>query len=142
MFLSLPCPSLPCPACRYEGLSWLFFQMGGVGPMFGQFGHFYKYARDKCDHPYPVERYGNEAKRLLGVLEGRLEGREFILDFGYSIVDMATFPWVVCLEVSRRSRDWRACRAVHGVHFVLLRDVPPHPSQHFYGYSVVGITVF
>ena len=91
--------SSPCPARRYEGLSWLFFQMGGVGPMFGQFGHFYKYGRDKCDHPYPVERYSTEAKRLLGVLEGRLEGREFILDYGYSIVDMATFPWVVCLEV-------------------------------------------
>ncbi|CAI7842570.1 unnamed protein product [Closterium sp. NIES-53] len=84
---------------RWETLSWLFFQMGGVGPMFGQFGHFFKYARDKCDHPYPTERYTNEARRLLGVLEKRLEGREFLIDAGYTIADMATFPWVICLKV-------------------------------------------
>ncbi|CAI5980158.1 unnamed protein product [Closterium sp. NIES-65] len=83
---------------RWETLSWLFFQMGGVGPMFGQFGHFFKYARDKCDHPYPTERYTNEARRLLGVLEKRLEGRDFLIDAGYTIADMATFPWVICLK--------------------------------------------
>ena len=65
-----------------------------------QFGHFYKYAKDKCDHPYPVQRYTNEAKRLLGVLEKRLDGREFLIDAGYTIADMATFPWVRCLKVS------------------------------------------
>ena len=65
-----------------------------------QFGHFYKYAKDKCNHPYPVERYTKEAKRLLAVLEKRLEGREFLIDAGYTIADMATFPWVRCLKVS------------------------------------------
>ncbi|MEO8905188.1 MAG: glutathione S-transferase N-terminal domain-containing protein, partial [Polyangiaceae bacterium] len=51
------------PVLRFKCLQWLFFQHGGVGPMFGQFGHFFKYAKDKCDHPYPVQRYTTEAKR-------------------------------------------------------------------------------
>lgn len=62
--------------------------------MFGQYGHFVRFAKDKCDHPYPAERYGNEAKRLLGVIESRLQGRKFLVDDGYSIADMATFPWI------------------------------------------------
>ena len=83
---------------RSETLQWLFFQVGGVGPMFGQFGNFYKFAREQCDHPYPLERYTNETKRLLGVLEKRLKGREYLVDDEYTIADIATFPWVGCLE--------------------------------------------
>ena len=94
------------PALRVETLQWLFFQMGGVGPMFGQFGHFYKYAKDKCDHPYPKERYTNEAKRLLKVLDTRLEGRKFLVGEEYSIADMATFPWVGCLDWGYSARDF------------------------------------
>ncbi len=82
------------PAQRYETLQWLMFQMGGVGPMFGQFGHFYKFAAETCDHPYPLTRYSNETRRLLGVLDKRLEGRETIVDWGYTIADIAIFPWV------------------------------------------------
>lgn len=82
---------------RSETIQWLFFQMGGIGPMFGQFGHFYKYAKDKCDHPYPVKRYTEETKRLLKVLDKRLEGREFLVD-DISIADFATAPWVVALD--------------------------------------------
>jgi GST-like protein len=78
------------PVHKWETIQWLMWQMGGVGPMFGQFGHFYRFAKDKCKDPYPTERYGNEAKRLLGVLEERLKGRDFIIDDGYSIADMAT----------------------------------------------------
>jgi len=85
------------PVKKSETLQWLFFQMGGVGPMFGQFGHFYKYAKEKCDHPYPKERYSTEAKRLLAVIDKRLEGRDFLVD-EYSIADMAIFPWVLCLD--------------------------------------------
>ena len=87
------------PRLHSETLQWLFFQVGGVGPMFGQFGHFFKYAVDKCDHPYPLERYKNETKRLLGVLDKRLEGRTFLVGEEYSIADMATFPWVNGLSV-------------------------------------------
>lgn len=86
------------PVHKWETIQWLFFQMGGVGPMFGQFGHFFKYGRDKCDHPYPLERYTTESKRLLGVIEKRLDGRDFIIDAGYTIADMAIFPWILCLK--------------------------------------------
>lgn len=83
---------------RSETLQWLFFQMGGVGPMFGQFGHFYRYAKENCDHPYPVERYTKEAKRILAVIDKRLEGRKFLVGEEYSIADISIFPWVGCLD--------------------------------------------
>ncbi len=70
--------------------------MGNV--WFFQFGHFFKYAKEKCKDPYPVERYATEVKRLLGVLEKRLEGREYLIDDGYSIADMATAPWIYTLD--------------------------------------------
>jgi len=92
------------PIKRNETIQWLFFQVGGVGPMFGQFGHFYKYAKDKCDHPYPKERYLNETKRLLEVLDKRLEGREYLVD-EISIADFATAPWVVCLDKFYEASD-------------------------------------
>lgn len=84
---------------RSEVMQWLFFQMAGIGPMFGQFGHFNKWAKDKCDHPYPLQRYTTEAKRLLTVLETRLEGRQFLVGEEYSIADMATAPWIECVRV-------------------------------------------
>ena len=87
------------PARRYQCLQWLFFQVGHIGPMFGQFGHFFKYAKDKCKDPYPVERYSNEAKRLLGVLDRQLADREYLVE-EYTIADIATFPWVNGLEAS------------------------------------------
>jgi GST-like protein len=80
------------PAAKWETVSWLMFQMGGVGPMFGQFGHFTKYAPEKV--PYAIERYTKEAKRLLSVLEARLTGRQYIMGDDYTIADIATFPWV------------------------------------------------
>ena len=86
------------PRKRSQTLQWLFFQMASVGPMFGQFGHFYKYATDKCDHPYPKERYTKEVKRLLGVIDGRLEESEYIACDEITIADFAIFPWVVCLD--------------------------------------------
>ena len=82
------------PAARYSCLQWLMFQMGGVGPMFGQFGHFHKFAADKVSDPYPRMRYLTETKRLLGVLEDRLADRDFIMGADYTIADIAIFPWV------------------------------------------------
>jgi GST-like protein len=83
---------------RNETLQWLFFQVGHIGPMFGQFGHFYKYAKDKCDHPYPLMRYASETKRLLDVMDKRLQRQQYIAGNDYSIADMAIVPWVNCLE--------------------------------------------
>lgn len=71
---------------------WLFWQMAGLGPMTGQYGHFHVYAPEVI--PYARERYRNETLRLLGVLDRRLEGREFITGKNYSIADMACYPWV------------------------------------------------
>ncbi len=71
---------------------WLFWQMGGLGPMTGQYGHFHVYAPEEI--PYARERYRKEAERLLGVLDKRLEGRSFIAGDEYSIADMACYPWV------------------------------------------------
>jgi GST-like protein len=88
-----------------ETEQWLFFQMGGVGPMFGQFGHFYKYAGEKCTHPYPEERYRKEARRLLGVLDKRLEGTDYLVGNQYTIADIATFPWVGCLDWGYKAQE-------------------------------------
>ena len=79
------------PRARIETLAWLFFQVGGVGPMLGQAHHFRRFAQEKI--PYAIERYTSEAKRLYRVLDKRLTGREFLVD-EYSIADMATWPYV------------------------------------------------
>lgn len=91
------------PAARSECLQWLFFQVGGVGPMFGQFGHFYKYAKENI--PYAIERYQKETRRLLGVLEKRLRDRDFLVGDGYTIADMATFPWVGGLDTGYKAAE-------------------------------------
>jgi len=82
------------PAARYETLQWLMFQMGGIGPMFGQVGFFVKFAGKDFEDKRPRDRYVAEAKRLLGVLDGRLANRAWILGDEYTIADIATFPWV------------------------------------------------
>lgn len=81
-------------AGRYETLQWLMWQMGGIGPMFGQLGFFHKFAGKDYEDKRPRERYVAEAKRLLGVLDKRLEGRAWIMGDAYTIADIATFPWV------------------------------------------------
>ncbi|MCU9951110.1 glutathione S-transferase N-terminal domain-containing protein [Pseudomonas sp. PDM13] len=80
-------------AGRYEAIQWLMFQMGGIGPMFGQLGFFNKFAGKDYEDKRPRDRYVAESKRLLGVLDRRLQGREWIQD-DYGIADIATFPWV------------------------------------------------
>ena len=81
-------------AGRYEAIQWVMFQMGGIGPMFGQLGFFHKFAGKEYEDKRPRDRYVAESKRLLGVLNQRLEGRDWILGDTYSIADIATFPWV------------------------------------------------
>jgi len=78
-------------ARKYAVLQWLYFQVGGVGPMFGQCGHFMSYAPEKI--PYAIDRYQNETKRLYGVLNKRLADNHFLAG-DYSIADMAVYPWI------------------------------------------------
>jgi GST-like protein len=82
------------PVARYETIQWLMFQMGGIGPMFGQVGFFTKFAGKDFEDKRPRDRYVAEAKRLLKVLEQRLAGRKWIMGDAYTIADIATFPWV------------------------------------------------
>ena len=77
---------------RYRVLEWLMFQMGSVGPMLGQTHHFRLYAPEKI--PYAIARYSNEAKRIYGVLDKRLDGRDWVASDDYSIADIAIFPWL------------------------------------------------
>jgi GST-like protein len=82
------------PAARYHALQWLMFQMGGVGPMFGQLGFFHKFAGKDYEDKRPRDRYVAESARLLGVLDGHLNGRAWMAGDDYSIADIAIFPWV------------------------------------------------
>jgi GSH-dependent disulfide-bond oxidoreductase len=100
---------------RFEAIQWLMFQMAGVGPMFGQAGHFTRYAPEKI--PYAIDRYTNESRRLCRVLDVRLADREYVAG-AYSIADMAIFPWVHAigplagLETTPHLRRWtQALRA-------------------------------
>jgi GST-like protein len=84
---------------RYQVLQWLMFQMGGVGPMFGQAHHFMRAKKDEI--PYGSERYGNEAKRLYGVMDRHLEKNDYFAGTEYSIADMAIYPWTARFEWHR-----------------------------------------
>jgi GST-like protein len=103
------------PAARYETLQWVMFQMAAIGPMFGQVGFFHKFAGKAFDDKRPLERYVAESKRLLGVLETRLEGRDWIMG-DWSIADVATLGWV------RNLIDYYGARDL--VHFDSLTRVP------------------
>ena len=85
------------PASRYHAIQWLMWQMGGVGPMFGQLGFFHKFAGKEIDDKRPLQRYVTESARLLAVLEQQLDGKDWLLGQGeaaYSIADIAILPWV------------------------------------------------
>lgn len=116
---------------------WLFWQMGGLGPMTGQYGHFHVYAPEQI--PYAKDRYRNEALRLLGVLDKRLEGREFIAGDEYSIADMASYPWInpytkVPLDLApfANVRRWRAAIAARPATqraYALAKQVNPDAGK-------------
>mmetsp|Transcript_8269 Transcript_8269/g.14180 ORF Transcript_8269/g.14180 Transcript_8269/m.14180 type:complete len:215 (+) Transcript_8269:234-878(+) len=81
---------------KYEVIEWLFWQVAGVGPMFGQLGHFLKYAPEKIE--YGINRYATETRRILGVLDKKLEGKDWVAGDEYTIADIAIFPFIVCLD--------------------------------------------
>ena len=82
------------PAARYQTLQWVMFQMAAIGPMFGQLGFFHKFAGRDYEDKRPRDRFAVESKRLLGVLEGRLADRQWIMGDDYTIADIATLGWV------------------------------------------------
>jgi len=82
------------PALRYETIQWVMFQMGGIGPMFGQVGFFNRFAGKDFEDKRPRDRYVAESRRLINVLNDRLRGRQWIMGDDYTIADMVTFPWV------------------------------------------------
>lgn len=82
---------------RYDTLQWLMFQMGGAGPMFGQFGYFHKFAGKEIEDKRPYERYQGESKRLLNVINQQLEKSEYIAGDEYTIADIALWPWLRAL---------------------------------------------
>ncbi|WP_372837777.1 glutathione S-transferase N-terminal domain-containing protein [Phaeovulum sp.] len=101
-------------AHRYEVLQWLMFQMGGIGPMFGQLGYFHSFAGKEIEDPRPKERYRAESERLLKVLDAALEGREWIAG-EYSIADIAIAPWLRSLRDGYKATDlvgWSALKNV------------------------------
>ncbi|MEZ4402130.1 MAG: glutathione S-transferase N-terminal domain-containing protein [Kofleriaceae bacterium] len=93
------------PAARYQAIQWLMFQMGGVGPMFGQVGFFHKFAGKDYEDKRPRDRYVGEAKRLLGVLDRHLADRAWMMGDAYSIADIAIWPWVRTLSAFYQADD-------------------------------------
>lgn len=87
---------------KFQVIEWLMFQMGSVGPMFGQYNHFNRYAPEKI--PYAIERYKKETLRLYGVLDQQLTDKEYICDT-YSIADIATFPWIAAYPFMELTLD-------------------------------------
>ncbi len=108
---------LPEGPKRWEVIQWLMFQMGGIGPMFGQVGFFHRFAGKEIEDPRPRQRYYDEARRLLGVLDGQLEGQDWIAG-EYSIADIAIGPWL------RTIRDYY--KAPEQVGWNDLRNVPAY----------------
>ena len=92
-------------ARRWETIQWVFFQMASIGPMFGQVGFFNKFAGKEFADKRPLERYVNESRRLLGVLDGRLVGRRWIMGDDYTIADIATVGWVQNLITFYAARE-------------------------------------
>jgi len=105
------------PATRYKTLQWLMFQMGGIGPMFGQLGFFHKFAGKGIEDLRPKQRYVDESTRLLKVLDAQLEGQDWVVG-DYSIADIAIAPWV------RTIRDFY--EASHLVGWNDLKNVPAY----------------
>ncbi|MFV8983286.1 glutathione S-transferase N-terminal domain-containing protein [Serratia fonticola] len=93
------------PTQRYETIQWVFFQMASVGPMFGQLGFFHKFAGREYEDKRPFERYQKESKRLLGVLEERLQGRDWVMGSEYTIADISLLGWVRNLIGFYEARD-------------------------------------
>ena len=125
------------PAARYQTLQWLMFQMGGVGPMFGQVGFFVKFAGKDFEDKRPRDRYVDESKRLLGVLDRHLADRAWMMGDEYTIADVAIWPWVRALRTGYQADALVGLASFANVERVLaaflarpaaLRAIPPAPK--------------
>ena len=122
---------------RTATLEWLYWQMAGLGPMTGQYGHFNVYAPEKI--AYAIDRYTREAQRLLGVLDKRLAGRAFLAGDAYTIADMACYPWIspyrtapIDLEPYPEVRRWQAAIAARPATsraYAITQQVNPEAGQ-------------
>ncbi len=117
------------PARRHQTIQWLFWQMGGIGPMFGQLGWFIRFDGRQIDDPRPRQRYIDEAERLLNVLEDRLEGRDYIMD-EYTIADIAVFPWLRALRDIYKAGDLVDWDDLENVPAYLERCLARPAAQH------------
>jgi GST-like protein len=111
------------PARRYETIAWLMFQMGGVGPMFGQVGFFHKFAGREYEDKRPRDRYVAETRRLLGVMETQLTGRDWIMGDEYTIADISLLGWVRNLVGFYEAREIVAFDALKAVPAWLARGL-------------------
>ena len=93
------------PVARYQTIQWLMFQMGSIGPMFGQFGYFHKYAGNQIQDNRPRERLRAEVRRLLAVLNLHLQDRAWMIGDDYTIADIALFPWIKTLELFYQANE-------------------------------------
>ncbi len=129
-------------AARYQTLQWLMWQMGGVGPMMGQLGFFHKFAGKEYEDKRPRDRYAAETRRLLGVLDRHLAGKDWIMGSDYTIADIAVFPWVRNLigfyeagelvgysDFAEVDRVLKAFVARPAVQRGLLIPTPPKPAD-------------
>ena len=126
----------PDARTKTEQLQWLMWQMGGLGPMAGQNHHFGRYAPEKI--PYAIDRYVKETNRLYGVLDRRLEGREFVIGDEYTVADMAAFPWILpeaqgqdMADFPHLSRWHAAIKARPAVEraYARGREIQPQPAE-------------
>ena len=121
------------PARRWETIQWVFFQMAAIGPMFGQVGYFHKFAGKEIGDPRPLQRYVDESRRLLGVLDTRLEGRAWLMGDDYTIADIATLGWVRNLITFYEARELVGYDAFANVVAWLERGLARPPVQRGLG---------
>lgn len=126
---------------RSETIQWLFFQASAVGPMFGAFGHFHTYGKDNCDHPYPHQRFANESKRLLRILDERLDRQNYLVANEYSIADISVFPWVIWLDMFYKASGLLALDSYQNINLWLARCLERPATKRglgVYGFLDIG----
>jgi GSH-dependent disulfide-bond oxidoreductase len=126
---------LPQGNRRYETMQWVMWQMAHVGPMFGQVGFFNRFAGKEWEDKRPLQRYSDESKRLLGVLDGRLDGRHWVMGDDYTIADIALLGWVRNLIVFYEAAHLVGLRSRHAdkahakLKLMLSRSSRPVPES-------------